>query len=463
LTNYIVARVQKDFNQSNTMLGGIFTSTNRFIKENYLESLNREAYTGGFDLLHFWKEKEYYIDAKFTGSLVKGETEAIKELQTASARYYQRPDADYLNFDTTRTQLSGFGGKIKIGKGSKGLWRYSAEVNWRTPGFDLNDIGYMQIADQIRERNNISYFVNKPVSVFRTYSVGLFQENYWNFGGDHLTSGAGLNVYLEFLNKWAVSPSVNYYISGPDTRLLRGGPAMITPGYWSGAFYIRTDGSRKLYFFMNNTLAKANNNRQTSYSVEPGITVQPFSPLRLSLNFNYAANIDQLQYVDTKEVSSSYRYILGKVDQETLGFTFKVDFIITPDISLQYYGSPFASVGKFTDFKNVTNPKDEEYSNRYEMISDITLDGEYYQVDENSDNLTDYKFKNPDFNFYQFRSNLVFRWEYRPGSQLYFVWSNDKTEYLNPGSYEINNMAERISGAPPNNIFLIKLNYWFSL
>jgi hypothetical protein len=460
LTNYLVARLQKDINQSNTMIGGIFTSTNRFIKDDYLKYLNREAYTGGFDLLHYWKDKEYYIDSKFTGSLIKGETDAITELQKASARYYQRPDADYLDFDTTLTQLSGFGGKIKIGKGSKGLWRYSAEVSWRTPGFDLNDIGYMQTSDQIMEENNISYFVNKPVSIFRTYSVGLYQENLWNFGMQHLTSGAGLNVYLEFLNKWAVSPSVNYFSSGPDTRILRGGPAMITPGYWSGSFYARTDGSRKLFFSINNSFSKAYNNRITAYSVEPGLTAQLFSSLRLSLNLNYAANIDQLQYVPTEEVSTSYRYILGKVDQETLGLTFNVDFIISPEISLQYYGSPFASVGKFSDFKNVTNPMDETYHNRYELISDITLVGDNYHIDENGEN---YTFKNPDFNFYQFRSNLVFRWEYRPGSQLYLVWSNDKTEYLNPGSYGLNDMAGRISGASPNNIFLIKFNYWFSL
>jgi hypothetical protein len=238
---------------------------------------------------------------------------------------------------------------------------------------------------------------------------------------------------------------------------------MTTPGYWSGVFNIKTDYSKKLYFFINSSYSKASDNRLTSYSVEPGTTVQPFSRLRFSLNLNYAANIDQLQYIDTKETGGNNRYLLGKVDQKTLGLTFKIDLIISPDISLQYYGSPFASVGEFTDFKNVTNPRDGQYSNRFELISDITLDGDNYQVDENHDDLTDYTFSNPDFNFYQFRSNLVFRWEYRPGSQLFFVWSNDKTEYLNPGSYGLNHMAKGISGASPNNIFLIKLNYWFSL
>lgn len=463
LTNYLVARVQKDFNQSNTILGGIFTSTNRFISKDYHEYLNREAYTGGVDLLHYWKDKEFFVDAKFTGSLIQGDVAAIRELQTASARYFQRPDADYLDFDTTRTQLSGFGGKIKIGKGSKGLWRYSAEVSWRTPGFDLNDVGYMQIADQIREIAYISYFVNKPVSIFRTYNISLYQDNYWNFGGDHLASGAGLNMYFEFLNKWSVAPGINSCAAITDTRILRGGPAMTTPGYLTANFNVKTDYSKPLYFFVNTSYSKATDNRQITYSVRPGTTVQPFSALRLSLNLNYEENTDQLQYVDTKPVMTDYRYILGKVDQKTLGLTFKVDLIISPDISLQYYGSPFASIGKFSDFKNVTNPKDKEYHNRFDMISGITPDGDFMQVDENGDNLPEYAFRNPDFNFYQFRSNLVFRWEYKPGSQIYLVWSNDKTEYLNPGGYAIHNMADRISGAAPNNIFLVKFNYWFSL
>ncbi len=166
LTNYLVARVQQDFNQSNTMLGGMFTSTNRFIHDANLNFMNRAAYTGGVDLLHYWKDKEYYLDAKLLGSTINGKPEAIADLQTSSARYYQRPDASYLHLDSTLTQLSGFGGKIKIGKGSKGLWRYSTEVSWRTPGLDLNDIGYMQTADKIKQKNIVSYFVNKPVGIF---------------------------------------------------------------------------------------------------------------------------------------------------------------------------------------------------------------------------------------------------------------------------------------------------------
>ena len=237
---------------------------------------------------------------------------------------------------------------------------------------------------------------------------------------------------------------------------------MKTPSYWSANLYAKTDGSRPISFFINNNFTKAGNNRSQSYSIQPGMVAQPFGVLKLSLNLNYSVNTDQLQYIDTKTVSNSPRYILGQLDQKTLGFTFKVDYIITPEISLQYYGSPFASIGKYKNFKLVTNPKENNYNNRFSMLNP-TLSGENYGVDENNDNLAEFTFKNPDFNFYQLRSNLVFRWEFRPGSQLYLVWASDRTENLNPGSYGINDMANRISGTFPSNIFLIKFNYWFSL
>jgi hypothetical protein len=134
MTNYVVARVQKGYKAGNTVIGGMLTSTNRFIEEANLEFLTNKAYTGGLDIRHHWKDKEFYLDAKLLGSYVGGTREAINILQESSAHYYQRPGADYLNYDTARTNLSGFGGKFTIGKGAKGLWKYSAGVSWLSPG-----------------------------------------------------------------------------------------------------------------------------------------------------------------------------------------------------------------------------------------------------------------------------------------------------------------------------------------
>jgi hypothetical protein len=458
LTNYLIARVQQDFEEGNTALGGIFTSTNRFIKDSHLEFMNRNAYTGGIDFFHHWNDKEFYVDAKLVGSSVNGDVEAIRNLQSSSARYYQRPDADHLDFDSSAASLSGYGGKVKIGKGSKGLWRYSANLFWCSPGLELNDIGFMHRADFIQEKNSLSYFVNQPVSIFRTYSISLEQTNNWDFGMNHLSSGGGLTVYTEFLNKWAINTSIDYTGQALDTRILRGGYAMLVPAEWTGDFYIRTDPSEKIFFDLSIDLTLADNNSKRYYEIEPEISVRLTNTLNVSMEVLYSSNTDNLQYIDTKQTDNINNYILAKIKQHTLGATFRIDYNITPEFSIQFYGSPFASVGEYSDFKTVSDSKNENYSNRFSVINPV-LTGNNYVVNENSN----YTYENPDFNFSQFRSNLVLRWEYLPGSQIFLVWSNERTYSKKPGNDSVNDAISILKDIYPNNIFLIKFNYWFTI
>ncbi|MFZ0454269.1 MAG: DUF5916 domain-containing protein [Ignavibacteriaceae bacterium] len=459
LTNYGIVRIQKDYNAGNTMLGGIITSTNRFINDSHLNFMNKNAFTGGLDLHHFWNDKEFYVDAKVIGSSISGSTNAIKELQYSSARYYQRPDA--YNFDSTRTHLSGHGGAIKIGKGSKGLWRYSTAVSWRSPGLDLNDLGYMQIADIFKQENAVSYFVNQPVSIFRTYSIGFEQSNDWDYKMDYLSSGAELNIYLEFNNLWAVSNSIEYQTQTLATRILRGGYATLIPAVWSNDFYFRTDPTRKISFALNGSMALSQNQNSRFYGIQPEIYFLPLNNLKFSVSAHYSSNVDNLQYVDTKTVNAKDKYILGKLNQHTLALTFRVDYNISPELSIQYYGSPFASTGKFSEFKTIIDPRAADYNNRF-MIINPDFNGVDYQVSE-SGGIVNYSFGNPDFNFSQFRSNLVLRWEYRPGSQIYLVWANEMTYDVKPGYNSLNQTMNMLRSAFPNNIFLVKVNYWFTI
>ncbi len=462
-TNYAVVRIQQDYNQSNTMFGGILTSVNRSLNSPDLYFLNKGAYTGGLDLLHYWKGKEYFVEAKVLGSDIRGNTEAIRNLQLSSARYYQRPDASHPGYDSTLTRLSGYGGKIKIGKGSKGLWKYSTELGWRSPGLDFNDIGYLQTADLIRQKNMISYFINKPKSVFRTYIIGLEQGNNWDFSGQYLSSDATLNIYADFKNMWNISNILKYKNQTLDDRILRGGNAMLIPSNWTETFSMNSDQSKKVIF---NFLTTNSFSAEHSYNFNDnsaGISVRPVNTLLLSMNIDYSTKMDKLQYVDTEIYDQKNNYILGQLHQQTLGMTFRVDYNITPEISIQYYGSPFATYGRYSDFKVITDARNANFSNRFKIINPVLVNGSEYQIDGNNDSSPDYSFKKPDFNFNQFRSNMVFRWEYRPGSQIFLVWSNERTDWLNPGNEPLHTAAGRLSAVSPNNIFLIKFNYWFSI
>jgi hypothetical protein len=171
--------------------------------------------------------------------------------------------------------------------------------------------------------------------------------------------------------------------------------------------------------------------------------------------------MDNLQYVETKNLNNSNKYILAHLNQKTLGATFRIDYNITPEISLQYYGSPFASVGKYSRLKEVTDPRAAAYSDRFSILN-TQLSDNTYQVASSNGNPA-YSIANPDFTFTQFRSNLVFRWEYRPGSQLFFVWGNERTGSKNESSSKVGKAMTQLKDVSPTNIFLIKLSYWFSL
>ncbi len=461
LTSYTVARVQKDYNQGTTMIGGMITSTNRFINDAHLDFLDRNAYTGGLDLLHQWKDKKYYVDARLVGSYVNGSELAIRSLQESSARYYQRPGADYLNYDTTLTRLSGSGGKVKIGKGS-GLWRYNASLSFLTPGLELNDIGYMQSADAIHQVNEISYFVNQPVSIFRTYTINLEQFNDWNFNGSYVGSGAHLSATGSFLNKWTLAVNLIGHTQQLDTRILRGGPDMLMPGGFITFNSLQTDNSKRVMFSLNGSYKTMGENYATSWEFSPGVSLRPVNALKIGITANFAGNRDRLQYVSTLAYGSDNRYILGNIDQKTMGYTFRIDYSVTPELSVQFYGSPFVSRGRYSDFKRITDPKHDAFASRYSVFESPELIGSEYGLDETGDGISDYSLYNPDFNFHQFRSNLVAKWEFRPGSFLYLVWSSDRT---NPGGDPASTLGKsfgQLWNVFPNNIFLIKFSYWFS-
>jgi len=464
MTNYLVARVQKGYKEGNTVVGGMLTSTNRFIEDTSLEFLADEAYTGGLDIRHHWKDKKYYLDAKLLGSYVSGSKEAITILQESSAHYYQRPGADYLDYDTSRTSLTGYGGKLTVGKGSQGLWKYSAGVSWLSPGLELNDLGYMNSADRIDQKNMITYFVNKPVSIFHSYDITLEQTNSWNFNGTWLGSWGKLSFKSIFRNNWSFGANLSLYPSATEPGRLRGGPDFRMPNAIVTAGHVQTDPSKKLVALMSYQYEKFGNNSGARYSLGPGLSLRPLRPLKISVKVNYSGNHDEIQYITQCNYLDEKRFILGTIDQSTLGLTFRADLNLTPEFSIQYYGSPFISRGTYSEIKRVTNPKAENYDDRFSVFSDLySTDPVSYGLDETGDMIPDYYIPNPDFNFHQFRSNLVARWEYRLGSFIYLVWSSERTGRSSLSEASIGDSYGQLGDIFPNNIFLIKLNYWFSL
>jgi hypothetical protein len=200
---------------------------------------------------------------------------------------------------------------------------------------------------------------------------------------------------------------------------------------------------------------------------EIGVTYRPTKALSLSISPSYEFSLNELQYVTTLDLPAGEKYIFARIDQKTLGLTCRLNLSLTPDLSIQFYGQPFISAGKYSEFKPITDSRAEKYEDRFHLITENEIDyypdTEEYYVDENLDGVADYTFENPDFNFLQFRMNLVVRWEYIPGSSLYLVWSQGRTEFLSVGDFSFRKGMRNLFSVHPHNVFLIKFSYCFQL
>ncbi len=462
-TQFAVLRVQQDFDRGQTVFGGIATVTQRTPKSAELaDLLPKQAYAGGLDFERFWADRTYSFAAKAIGSHVTGAPAAVARLQLASARYYQRPDADYVTFDPTRRSLDGWGAYVMAGKRSKGNWRYHEKLSAYSPGLEFNDLGYLREADRIRQHTEVAYVEKQPAHFYRDYELRVENNNYWNFGGEHLGSDLSAYFLTNLQNKAYAEAKLKYSGEALDPVALRGGPALRVPGNWYLGAYANTDAERRWVASLSVHQTIAEHDAYSDWHVMPQLTYRPTSALVLSIAANRNGTKDHRYFVPSTSSSGTPTWIVSSLKSESLTLTGRVQWFITPGFSVQYYGSPFGSSGAYSNFQRVADPRAARYPDRTLALPRPTLfDGTYY-FDAPSGGRADYSVGRPDFSFGQFRSNLVVRWEFRPGSDLYVVWSQERSDFRADPSNSAT-IIRRLPSAPQTNVLLIKCSYWFSM
>lgn len=455
LTNYFVARVEKDFDQGNTRIGAMFTATNRKIEDAYLEILPSSAYTGGINFDHAWNNKKYNFSIKLMGSSVQGAPEAIAELQTASARYYQRPDDNHLNYDPTLTKLSGHAGSAWFGKLSNAGWSFITWFSWQSPGFELNDMGYLRYADDLTEMVWGQYEFPIPVGIFRRISIESSLATSFDYSGKYLAMSGDISVRGQFTNYWHFSFGSNFGSKSLEKTLLRGGPLFLSPKSIYSYANLSTDRRNNLSFSANYSHQQGAENSKLRNNYSIGITYRPLDNLRINLHSSLRFNKNQLQYIDEIDIKEETNYFLAEIEQKTFVTQLRIDYSFTPDFSIQFYGQPFISTGEYSNFKYVTNPIASNYTDRFQIFQP----NENYGFDLNNDGEIDAYLDNPNFKFLQFQSNLVARWEFKPGSILYLVWSQSKTDDPDTYTFDLDNDIESMFSVFPHNVFLVKFSY----
>ncbi len=435
LTSYSVARARREFtNQSS--LGFMVTSTNRNLDAD-TRFLPGQAYTGGMDV--DWRlGPKYAVKGFLAGSSVHGEAAAIDALQRGNVHSFQRPDSESLTYDPSRTALNGYGGSANFSKIAGERVRFTTNVGFKSPGFEINDVGFMQRADQRSMSNWVQVRYEKPKQKYlRSFRYNLNQWAAWNYDGGRLFSGFNVNAHAMFTNNWATGTGGNLNPQPFDDRGTRGGPGVYGNAQRSIWAYVEGDDRPAVsigMFTFNSTDGKGT----TFHDLNPTVSYRPSSFLKVTGGLHVSRNRDESQWV---EATGDGRYVFGRLHQDTVGLTARLNYTVTPALSIQIYAEPFVSAGDYSNFKELVNGRSKSYEGRYRPI-------EYAG--------------SPDFNYRSFRTTNVMRWEYKPGSALFVVWQQGRERTIDRGTFDFNRDFGGIFDAPARNVFLIKWSYWIN-
>ena len=444
--NYGVVRLQQDLRKGNSGVGIMLTSTDRQLDAWSADFLRRGARTLGADFRHRFWNNNFQVSGYLAGSHVSGTAAAIDALQRNGVHNYQRPGAG-LGYDASATGMSGATMQLGLSKQGGGKTRFMTSYQRTTPGFEINDLGFQSRADVQGFSNWLQVAYLKPTSWYRSARVNFNQWNSWNTGGQLLERGGNFNAHTEFVNQWWAHVGVNANSVGAafDDRVSRGGPAVRQVFNRSGWLGIEGDRRWKVQptVFAQGQFRDAAGSWMAGVDPQLAFRVASRMQAQLGLSFQHAVN-DAQWYGNVVDGTGTTHYTFARLDQHVAALTSRLDITATRRLSLQLYASPFVATGAYSNQKELADPGATRYAARYKAYGNgAALEG---------------------FNFKQFRSNTVVRWEYRPGSTLFFVWSQGRQQdALNPGTFEAGRDLRDLFRARPDNTLLVKAAYWFAL
>jgi hypothetical protein len=481
-SNYFVGRVKRNFRGGNATVGGIATSVVRWFDSDnpdLRELLPNHAEAVGVDWEMWWKNRTFHLLGNFAVSNASGDSLAIQRLQYSSARYFQRPDrtsggngifSDLL--DTQATALRGFGGYLRMAKDA-GPWQWETAVNYRSPGFEVNDVSFMNRADFVWTLANVARSWTKPTSWYRNWYSLVGGQSQYNFDGDRTAAQFHAFTGGQLSNYWNVALYTELYPSNIDDRLTRGGPAGRQPSGYLLHARMNTDTRKKLWFSTRHNYVR-DALGGWYYGTNASVNAKPMSNVQLSLGPNYSHELNRLQYVLREEDATAtnmmgHRAVFADLSQNVLSMDTRLNWTFTPTLSLQLFAQPFVFAGKYSRFKELAAPRTTDTKVYGEGgFGSVCFDAteNRYTVDPNGacgtagQSAQAIEFDNPDLNFRSLRGNAVLRWEYRPGSTLFFVWQQQRAGSAAFGDFEFGRDANAIFRQRPDNIFVIKASYW---
>ena len=469
LSNYFAGRVKRDFRGGATTVGAMLERTNRTIHGDtvFAPLLRSDATFGGVDFEHDMAKRSWIASGFLAGSIVSGSERAIAATQRVSNHYFQRPDAADLGltYDSTRTSLRGWIGEAALAK--QGANFASIAVKRSSPGLELNDLGFQSRTGYTALSTIIGHQDFAAGAHLRSFSWFAYQNDAVNYGGRGIYHGYAARAHGTFLNLWSASAGVTRTLDSYDDELLRGGPEGRQPASWQYSGSVSTDSRQHVVFGVNSMQARDVLGGSLS-AAGASVDMRPSSRVRVNISPNWSRLFDTEQLVRTVSdplAANTFgrRYVLGALTQSTLSLETRVDVTVSPALSFVMYVQPFVSAGSYTDFKELLAPGTYTFvrygTERGTLAFDAT--SARYTVDPDGAGLApSFTIAQPNFNVRSLRGNAVVRWDYRPGSSLYFVWQQQRSDFAPLGEFDSRRDVGAIFRTIPTNVFLVKATYW---
>ncbi len=495
-TQYGVVRMQQDFRDGASQVGAIVTGTFRNLpNDGAFDFLPSKALTMGVDFEHNWggsRSRDWVINGYFASSAVSGAQSAITRIQRASNHYFQRPDAVGFGVDSAATSLTGVDWRLQFARQSARHWTGSVWVGQMTPGFEINDLGFSGSSERLDVGARLTYREIQPGSLFRSYRINAF--TFHNFRHEALNNALAFDSWkrshkngsfwfsgdFEFLNYWAVNLRTSFSPDVLSDNATRGGPLMVDPANQSVSLGIRTDGRKKFSLGPRAEYGweQAGGKR---FSTSLRASFRPTPSWELELEPRFSAQRVPAQYVTATgdlgfDPTYGARYIFSDLDRRTLSLETRLNLAFTPLLTLQLFAQPLISSGNYLTYKQLEQAESYDFD-VFEEGTAVTVGNEVVctggricmdktrtqHVDFDADGTTDFSFSDRNFNVRSLRLNAVLRWEYRPGSTIFLVWQQGRSQRIDDGTFDFRRDVGDLFGSTADNRFIIKFTYWLGL
>jgi hypothetical protein len=444
LTNYFVGRVRRDGRDGQSSVGAMLTAANRDLSTDLVQATLREsAYAGGIDFRHEWSNRSWVLSGSFVGSRIAGDPRALVRVQTAGNHFFQRPDADYLEVDSAATSMNGYSVGMALARQAGEHWRGELAAAATSPDFEVNDLGFQTRTDRRDAALHLSYVENRPGTFFRNYAITGITRWEHNYDNQRILNLNGIFASFRHLDYWGLSFNVRYQATANDDRATRGGPLIERPALWTMGGEFNSDPRKPVTFGLGAGGGRGDYD-SWSYSAGGNVGIKASPRWNLTLRPGLDRSFIPAQYVGTlpdAEATHTYgaHYLFAPLRQTTVFLETRLDFTFTPKLSFQLYAQPFISSGDYEAVAELLEPGGFEFA---------PWSGEL---------------PNLDFNYRSLRGTAVLRWEWRPGSTLYVAWQQNRSDYAQGvGNFDFRRDQDAMFHTRPDNVFVIKANYWIS-